>query len=85
MNSQECGLFEDGDGLILVSPYHPGFPADFKAKVPSTDRRFERDRKVWIITPGYANEVAILIQKHFKVSVRLPKRITQPKTETRII
>lgn len=85
MNNQECGLFADGDGLILVSPYHPGFLADFKAKVPSTDRRFERDRKVWIITPGYANEVAILIQKHFKVSVRLPKVITQSRTETRII
>lgn len=85
MSNQDVALVANGNGLILVSPYHPAFLADFKATVPGTDRRFDPDKRVWVITYGYAEDVAGLIKKHFKKTVSLPLHLKQTRLETQIL
>lgn len=57
----------DGTGqwLVFKSPYSADFVADFKTKIPSRQRRWEGEKKVWCVARAAWAEASPLFHKHF--------------------
>mgnify|MGYP001558341190 CR=1 FL=1 len=53
------------DWLLMVSPYNKDFVEQFKATIPSAQRKWDPESKRWLIGEIYAVEIAELIKQHF--------------------
>lgn len=77
--------FENG-ALVVNTRYDAGFVAALKSQIPSTERKFDPARRVWIADPRHAGLVATLIQQYLGEMVFTPQIIVSaPKPETRIL
>lgn len=72
-------------GLAFESTYHADMIRDFKARVPTEGRRWDPDRKRWLILPQYADLVAQLCIAYLGVTVTVPKLAATSTTTTELI
>lgn len=78
-------ILEDGV-LIFESDYSSALVGELKFRIPSSDRRFDWKRKVWLVKPKHGDVLRELTAKHLGEHVNLPEIVRQrPKTETRIL
>lgn len=72
--------------LAITSPYSPHFVDALKAAVPGTDRKWDGQRKQWLVSVNYGSQVQRLIEQHYSETVALPD-LTQraPLNEVRLL
>jgi hypothetical protein len=73
-----CTLTPRPDGLALASPYDPLFVIAFKVLVPASGRAWDPVRKVWVIDPAHADDVANLCGRFFGEQPTVPALSTMP-------
>lgn len=76
----------EGNTLVYKSDYNPALVAALKVAIPATDRRWDGNRKVWLIAPAHAQTLARLTQQYLGEQVQLPLApAAATATETRIL
>lgn len=70
MNS--CKITLVGSDLAIYTPYSPSFVAALKATIPYVDRKWDGQRKAWVVSSSYGLQVKGLIQQHYNETVNLP-------------
>jgi len=84
--SEEAHITPQRDGsLAFQSPYDPGLVAALKAKIPHSDRQWDREQKVWLVAPQHANTLADLAEQHLGIRPQVPQVRVQAQTETRLL
>ncbi len=78
MRSQPQYAQIDGrDGKLFFSfSYNPGLIAALKTSVPATDRAWDAQGKVWVVTPGYGQTLQDLCEQYLGVRPSLPPQLT---------
>lgn len=80
-----CYFTARPDGLALTSPYDPGFVGSFKVRVPHSARTWDAARKVWVIDPKHAENVADLCLQVFGERPTIPALSAAPaQSEVRV-
>lgn len=64
--------------LAITSPYNATFVDALKATVPSSDRKWDGQRKQWMVSPQYGSQLQRLISQFYGVTVSLPKATGAP-------
>ena len=63
--TSDCRLIPMKDGTIgFESPYDPKLVEALKQAIPYSDRRWDRDQKLWFVAPQHAETLADLAEKH---------------------
>jgi DnaJ domain len=66
-------LVAERDGsLVLYSTYHQGLVEALKRHLPADTRRWDGQRRAWLIDPAQAMNVADLCERHLGVRPQLP-------------
>ncbi|UCC74929.1 MAG: hypothetical protein JSV86_10385 [Gemmatimonadota bacterium] len=64
-----CGAFVDiditGHWFVLRTPYDPDFVDELKTRLDYSDRKWDRDLKVWKVGRGGWRDAAQLLNKHY--------------------
>ena len=60
-------------GLALQFPYDPGLVAALKSTVPSSARRWDNGRKIWLVETAYGQQVANLVYQMTGQRVAVPQ------------
>lgn len=68
----QCQITADGGLLVFVTLYKPGLVADLKSAIPSTDRRWDKDKKAWLVDPRHGKTLTFLAQRYFGENIGLP-------------
>lgn len=83
---QQCSLEHDNGVLVYRTPYLPALVAELKAQVPAPDRRWDAERKAWLVAPQHVDTLVRLTEQHLGETITLPTVAAQPATtETRIL
>ena len=53
-------------GMLLDCPYNSEFIEDMKREVPSDERKWDNDKKMWWISDAYLDEVDALLFNYFE-------------------
>lgn len=81
-----CALIADGDAISVVTPYDAGFVAQFKMMVPASDRRWDGEKKRWIVTPRHGKTLQDLCMTYFSEIPLVPEfSSTKPVTKSQIM
>ncbi len=67
-----CQILADRGSLVLVTPYDPDLVADLKAQIPSSDRKYDGQRKAWLVDPRHGKLLTDLVRRHFGETLQLP-------------
>jgi len=59
------------DALVISTPYNSGFVASLKSEIPYTNRKWDTQRKVWLVTPDFYNVIANLVLTHYRVKLNI--------------
>lgn len=70
--------------LVINVPYNAGLVAAIKA-LPVAERKWDSHRKVWLVDPRHAAQVAGLITRYTGRSVSLPTINVQARSEQRLL
>lgn len=70
--------------LLWQTPYNASLVADLKARVPSYDRQWDKNRRAWRINPHYADILCQLTEQHLGERLIAPQGQVLSKTETRL-
>lgn len=74
------------EGLAFYTPYDPAMLADFKARVPATDRRWDGTGKRWLVAVGQLPALERLCESHgLSLVKKLAAGYDAPPTVQRII
>lgn len=60
-----CEIYGEGGVLVVKTPYEPAFVAALKAHIPHAARRWDRERKAWLVDPAHQAQVVAAARKHF--------------------
>ncbi len=83
--SKFARLIPVSGGLALECTYDADLIRDFKSRLPPEGRRWDPDRKRWLIAPQYADLVAKLCAAYLGVTVAVPKQATAPVATTELV
>ena len=72
---QDIAISLESNMLVLKSPYDPDFVDELKAKIPNSDRKWDKARKVWIVAPIHKTLLRKIILDHFKLNVVMPENV----------
>jgi hypothetical protein len=61
-----------GDALAVYTPYSPNFVAQLKTRLSPAERKWDNDKRAWLVAPGCGPQVAALIEQWFGTAVDLP-------------
>jgi len=76
----------DNGVLVYRTPYMPALVAELKLQVPASDRRWDAERKVWLVAPQHAATLVRLTEQHLGETIAAPAVPHQvATTETRIL
>lgn len=75
----------EGDALIVTSPWNPPFTEGLKAAIPSSERKWLAERKVWAVSHRYGQQLQGLLLQHYGVDVVLPMAHTPPEPVVRVL
>lgn len=62
----------NGSSIAVETPFDRDFVESLKTLVPYADRKWDKQAKLWLISPSYAQPVANLIHGHFGETVTIP-------------
>jgi hypothetical protein len=82
---QRISLQQADGGLALDTPYDGTFLAEFKAKIPYSDRTWDAARKRWIIAHEKAPEICRLVEQYFGVTLEIPQAGPAAASELRVL
>jgi hypothetical protein len=83
--SNKCTVTIRGDAYCLKTPYDPAAVASIK-NLPASDRRYDPQDKVWLISLNQGKRIVDLVQLYFGETVVLPSIVkVPPQKEQRII
>lgn len=78
-------IADSPDGLRLTSPYDPAFLAALKLAIPASARRWDGQRRQWLIDPSHGAQLVKEIKTFYGVTIALPGGAAsappQPMTE----
>ena len=81
-----CEIYGEGGMLVVKSPYDPAFVAALKARIPSAARRWDRERRAWLVDVSQRQAVVHLAEQHFgDVRVQLGLLGVKPQDEVRLL
>jgi hypothetical protein len=60
------------DGFAIHSPYNPAFVAALKSRITGADRKWDANRKVWIVAHNQGATAIDLIASYYNQTVSLP-------------
>ena len=80
-------IADSPDGLRLTSPYDPGFLAALKLAIPASARRWDGQRRQWLIDPAFGPQLVREITTFYGVTIAIPggAAAAPPQTLTEII
>jgi len=61
-----------GGALAVYTPYAPDFVAELKARLSPAERKWDGDRRAWLVAAGCGPRVIKLIERYFGTVVDLP-------------
>lgn len=67
-----CKLEPHGNGIAVSTPFSRGFVYDLKEAIPSHEREWDGDNKVWIVAPQHGHTVAALCRRYFSDDPPVP-------------
>lgn len=65
--NEDMGEFDFPEYLTITTPYNPKFVDDLKQTIPSEDRVWVKDSKVWVVNAEYSYEIEEILQEYFEV------------------
>lgn len=72
--------------LAFETPYHAGLVAELKRRVPFGGRRWDGERKRWLVDAAHAQTCVDLAQRHLGVTITAPRVDATPAPhETRLV
>jgi len=82
----QCSLEHDNGVLVYRTPYMPALVAELKQQVPASDRKWDPERKVWLVAPQHVDTLVRLAEQHLGETIPVPAMPQQAATtETRIL
>jgi DnaJ domain len=72
LGTNTARLTAEDDHLVFVSTYHQGLVAEFKQAIPAGARKWERERRAWLVDPAYGDTVARLCELYLGVKPTVP-------------
>jgi hypothetical protein len=72
----KCKLEPHPSGIAVRTPFDRDFIFDLKYAVPSHERRWDGENKVWVVLPKHGATVAALCRRHFGDNPPIPKTNT---------
>ncbi len=85
MAERKVAIMREGTGLVyLVTPFNRFFVDYLKATIASSDRRWNPERKVWVISEAYVGEVVPLLREYFPGQDIESDLVEQPETPQNI-
>jgi hypothetical protein len=60
----------EGGNLVYTTPYSPALVSALKLEVPACSRRWDPQRRAWLVAPQYAASLVTMTERH--LGVRLP-------------
>jgi DnaJ-domain-containing protein 1 len=63
----------------------PAFVAALKAAIPYSDRRWDRDQKLWMVAPQHANTLADLAEEYLGVRPQIPAITSTAVSTTQLL
>ena len=67
-----ASLTLENGSLAFRTRYDPGLVSAFKDAVPSQDRRWDGNRKIWLVNPRHGQTLADLTQQYLHETVAVP-------------
>ena len=72
--------------LVVRTPYDPAFVAALKARIPHAARRWDRNRRAWLVDMSQRQTVVHLVEQHFgNVQVQLGLYNSGEQEEERVL
>lgn len=71
--------------LVYVSRYNANLVADFKQSIPSHDRKWDPNRKAWLVAPEHAQRLVDLTAQYLGEHLPIPAMNALSKRETRML
>jgi hypothetical protein len=65
---------QDGN-LAFSAPYNPAAVEALKGAIPSTDRKWDKDSKHWVVLPGHVLVLTAIAQKYYGQKLTPPARV----------
>jgi len=59
--------FFDVDEIAIDAPYNEAWREDLKDKIPATHRRWDRERRVWIVKFPYVGKARLITAEYFNI------------------
>lgn len=79
-----CSVTGVSGGLLVQTPYDPGFLAAIKS-IPTSERRFDPNTKGWLIDPKHGLRVGKMIEQYYCELVMIPQVATNPTPDLRVL
>ena len=84
--STRCRVTLENGLLVFTSPYDAELVASLKNTIPGHERKWDPDRKVWLISSTQADNLKRIVSQFFHEKLQLPSiQIKQPVKETRLL
>ncbi|WP_075064584.1 J domain-containing protein [Ornatilinea apprima] len=68
----QCTLVNDSGVLAFYSPFNPALVNDLKIRIPATDRRWDNQKRCWLIAPQHGQTLAHLAAHYFNDQIPVP-------------
>ena len=81
----ECTIQPTSGGYALKTPYNAGFVAQLKVSIPTTERKFDPNSKVWIVSANYGQTAQQLIMTHFGELVMIPQVVVKASAQMKLL
>ena len=79
-------VIADGASLLVQFPFDRNALNDLKQSVPSSDRRWDNGRKVWVVAASHAQTIESIAQAYFGERLSIPVAMVTPTVpETRLL
>ncbi len=72
--------------LVYRTPYNPALVAALKAVIPYMDRKWDPQRKAWLVAPQHGGDLVKLTNQYLGENIALPRSpLARPIVETRLL
>lgn len=71
--------------LVVRTPYDPQFVDMLKRYIPAPERAFDKLRRVWLVTPGYSDKIAEIIEDCFGQTLHIAPVVVSLVPEMRAL
>lgn len=72
-------------GYAFASTYDSSLVSTFKARIPGHARRWDKNNRVWIVDPAYAQTCVELADTYLGVQITVPQQTAATTVQTRLV